>query len=180
MNKVVVIGSGGSGKSTFSRQLSDRTGLPVYHLDALNWRPGWVATPKEEWDALMKQLVGKDTWIIDGNYGRTMDMRLAAADTIIFLDMPRHLCVYRIIKRRMMYRGKTRPDLAEMGMELQTDKPPCPVEQAKHINRSQNDLYSAISPGSPAVSGAAPRGHIQRLNDSIRNTILQKEGELQP
>lgn len=113
MNKVIVIGSGGAGKSTFSRQLGERTGLPVFHLDALNWRPGWVATPKDEWDGLMSKLVDNDAWIIDGNYGRTLDRRLQAADTIIFLDMPRYLCVYRLIKRRVMYHGRTRPDLNE-------------------------------------------------------------------
>lgn len=113
MNKVIVIGSGGAGKSTFSRQLGERTGLPVFHLDALNWRPGWVATPKDEWDELMNKLVRNEAWIIDGNYGRTLDTRLKAADTIIFLDMPTSLCMYRVIKRRVMYHGRTRPDLNE-------------------------------------------------------------------
>ncbi|HEY5588821.1 MAG TPA: AAA family ATPase, partial [Candidatus Paceibacterota bacterium] len=111
MNKIAVIGCGGAGKSTFSRKLQEILDISVYHLDKLNWKPGWVPTPKDEWDDLMKSLVAKQKWIIDGNYGRTLDIRLENADTIIFLNMPTYLCIYRVIKRRLMYHGKSRPDM---------------------------------------------------------------------
>lgn len=113
MNKVAVIGCGGAGKSTFSRKLAEILNISVHHLDALNWKPGWVPTPKDEWDNLMRNLVAKQEWIIDGNYGRTLDIRLENADTIIFFNMPTYLCIYRIIKRRLMYHGKSRPDMNE-------------------------------------------------------------------
>lgn len=113
MKKIAVIGCGGAGKSTFSCKLSEVLHIPVYHLDKLNWKPGWVPTPKEEFDATMKTLVSQKEWIIDGNYGRTLDLRLKSADTIVFLNMPRYQCVYRIVKRRWMYHGKPRPDVSE-------------------------------------------------------------------
>lgn len=113
MKKIAVIGCGGAGKSTFSRILSEILNIPVYHLDKLNWKPGWVPTPKVEWNYLMKNLVSKEEWIIDGNYGSTLDIRLKNADTIIFLNMPMYLCIYRIVKRRFIYHGKSRPDMGE-------------------------------------------------------------------
>ncbi|WP_091168442.1 DNA topology modulation protein [Paenibacillus sp. 1_12] len=113
MKKIVLIGSGGSGKSTLARKLGDVTQLPVYHLDALHWKPGWVPTPEGEWDRFQRELVQNDKWIIDGNYGRTLDIRLSEADTIIFFDLSRWITTYRIIKRRIMYHGKSRPDLTE-------------------------------------------------------------------
>ena len=113
MKKVAVIGCGGAGKSTFSRILSEELNIPVYHLDRLNWKPGWVSTPKDEWDDVIDNLVSKEHWIIDGNYSRTLDIRLKNADTIIFLNMPMYLCIYRIVKRRFMYHGKSRPDMDE-------------------------------------------------------------------
>lgn len=111
MKKVAVIGSGGAGKSTFSRQLSERTGISVYHLDALFWKPNWVMTPKEEQREMQRQLIREESWIIDGNYGGTMEVRLQAADTVIFLDMPRTLCLYRAFKRMLKYWNRTRPDM---------------------------------------------------------------------
>ncbi|MEK4251813.1 DNA topology modulation protein [Paenibacillus sp. FSL W7-1287] len=113
MKKVMLIGPGGSGKSTLSRKLGLLLHLPVYHLDALHWKPGWVPTPDDEWDDLQKELIKRDEWIIDGNYGRTIDIRLSEADTIIFFDYPRVIPIYRVIKRRIKYHGKTRPDLHE-------------------------------------------------------------------
>lgn len=113
MNKVAVIGCGGAGKSTFSRVLSKVLNIQVYHLDKLNWKPGWVPTPKDEWDDIIQNLVDKEKWIIDGNYGRTLDIRLNSTDTIVFLNMPTYLCIYRIVKRRFMYHGKSRPDMDE-------------------------------------------------------------------
>jgi adenylate kinase family enzyme len=112
MKKVLVIGSGGSGKTTFSKQLAARTGLPLIHLDQLFWRPGWDPTPDAEWDLVIAELSARDAWIMDGNYGRTIALRMSAADTVIFLDLPRRLCTWRIVKRQIRYAGRSRPDSA--------------------------------------------------------------------
>jgi adenylate kinase family enzyme len=113
MKRVIVIGSGGAGKSTFSRRLGEITGLPVIHLDRLFWRSGWIPTPKEEWDERISREIERPEWIMDGNFGGTREMRMAAADTIIMLDVSRWLCVYRILKRTLLYRPGSRSDMAE-------------------------------------------------------------------
>ncbi|WP_294133323.1 DNA topology modulation protein [uncultured Clostridium sp.] len=113
MKRVIVIGCGGAGKSTFSRNLSDKLDIPVYHLDKLFWNRGWISTPQDEFDNKIQELANRDKWIIDGNYIRTFDMRAERADTIIFINMPTYVCFYRVIKRRVMYKDKSRPDMAE-------------------------------------------------------------------
>lgn len=111
MRRVLVIGSGGAGKSTLATRLGRATGLPVHHLDALYWKPGWVPTPDAEWDAKIAELAAGPAWIMDGNYGRTMDQRLAACDTVVFMDLPRTLCLARVLWRRLRHRGRARPDM---------------------------------------------------------------------
>lgn len=111
MDRVIVIGCAGSGKSTLSQKLHTTLQLPVIHLDTYYWKANWQATANEEWDAKVNDFALIDRWIIDGNYSRTLDIRIKRADLIVFLDMPRWLCMYRIIKRRIQYHGKTRPDL---------------------------------------------------------------------
>lgn len=115
MTRVAIIGSGGAGKSTLARALSEQTGLPVIHLDRLYWQPGWVATPHDVWLEKQRQLLALDAWIIDGNYGATMATRLEAADTVIFLDTPRLLCLWRVLKRSLERRFSYRqpPDVPE-------------------------------------------------------------------
>ena len=112
MRRILVIGSGGAGKSTFAVALGNQLGLPVIHLDAHFWRPGWVESPKPEWRERVAQLLARDAWVMDGNYSGTMDQRLAACDTVIFLDLPSLVCVWRVIKRVFRYAGKSRPDMA--------------------------------------------------------------------
>jgi len=109
--RIMIIGSGGAGKSTLARQLGALMGLPVIHLDTEHWQPGWVETPKDIWRQKVEELVQRERWIIDGNYGGTLEVRLAAADTVIFLDYAPVVCVCRVLKRRVMYWGKTRPDI---------------------------------------------------------------------
>lgn len=114
MKRILVIGSSGAGKSTFARNLGEKTGLKVIHLDKLYWKPNWVETiDKDEWKRVVQKTLGGDAWIIDGNYSGTMEMRLEKCDTVIFLDLPRAVCVYRILKRVALSYGKTRVDMAE-------------------------------------------------------------------
>jgi adenylate kinase family enzyme len=113
MKRIVIIGNGGSGKSTLARRLGDLLGIEVIHLDARFWNPGWVETPKPQWFQTVAHLVAGDSWIIDGNFGSTMDLRLAAADTIIFLDLHRTRCLLHVLKRQISYFGRTRPDMAD-------------------------------------------------------------------
>jgi len=113
MKRVLVIGSGGAGKSTFSRRLGERLGLPVIHLDKVFWHSGWVETPKDEWKRKVEELCGGDAWVMDGNYSGTLDIRLNACDAVIFLDLPRAVCLWRVLKRIVTYRESARPDMAE-------------------------------------------------------------------
>lgn len=111
--RILIVGSGGAGKSTLSRKLAEQWELPVVHLDALFWQPGWTAMPRPEFLEKVKHELGKPKWIIDGNYDSSIEMRAEHADLIIFLDFSNVLCLYRACKRAWMYRGKTRPDMGE-------------------------------------------------------------------
>lgn len=113
MRRILVIGSGGAGKSTFSRRLSDILDIEVIHLDKEHWKDGWVEPPKDVWRSKVEELVGGDTWIMDGNFSGTLNVRIAACDTVVFLDLPRALCLWRVLKRVAKYRGTHRPDMAE-------------------------------------------------------------------
>lgn len=99
MKRIAIIGSPGAGKSTLAWQLGEILGLPVFHLDRLFWKPGWIPSPKSLWIAMQSTLVTRDSWIIDGNYGSTLHIRVEAADTIIFLDFPRYICLGQAVKR---------------------------------------------------------------------------------
>lgn len=112
MQRVLVIGSGGSGKSTLARELGALLHLPVIHLDAHHWQPGWVEPPKAEWNARVAELIEGESWIIDGNYSGSLSARLAACDTVLFLDLHRTICLGRVIKRRLLHRWRGRPDMA--------------------------------------------------------------------
>ena len=107
MKRVIVIGCPGSGKSTFARALREKTGLPLYHLDMMYWNADKTTVPKEEFRAKLAELLAEDAWIIDGNYGSTMEARMAACDTVFFLDYPVEICLAGIRERQ----GKPRADM---------------------------------------------------------------------
>ena len=113
MKRVMVIGCCGSGKSIFSKKLSEVLDLPLIHLDQYYWKPNWVETPKPEWEKTVQAPADKPVWIIDGNYGGTIDVRIARADTIIHLDYATYKCLWRITKRIVKYHGQERPDMSQ-------------------------------------------------------------------
>lgn len=93
MKKIIVVGCPGAGKSTFSRKLRDLTGLPLYYLDMIWHKPDQTNVSKEEFDSALADIIRKDRWIIDGNYGRTLEMRLKECDTAFLLDYPLEVCL---------------------------------------------------------------------------------------
>ena len=93
MKKIVVIGCPGAGKSTFARRLKEMTGLPLYYLDQIWHKADRKTVSKEEFDAKLREIIQQDSWIIDGNYLRTMECRLDACDTVFFLDYPLEICL---------------------------------------------------------------------------------------
>jgi adenylate kinase family enzyme len=113
MERVLVIGPPGAGKSTLATEIAGRTGLPLVHLDRHHWRPGWIEADQAEWERQVAALIAAERWVIDGNYGGTLAARLARADTAIWLDFPVWLCLARIFCRALKYRGQVRPDMAE-------------------------------------------------------------------
>jgi adenylate kinase family enzyme len=113
MQRIVILGCSGSGKSTLAGRIGSRLGLPVHHLDSIFWQPGWVEPDRDEFDAKVIRLALGERWVIDGNYSRTLPQRLARADTAIYLDFKRYVCLFRITRRVMTGYGTSRADMAE-------------------------------------------------------------------
>ena len=107
MKRIMVIGCPGSGKSAFSRELHSKTGIPLYHLDMMNWNADRTTVEKRVFLERLSNVLEKDEWIIDGNYGSTMELRMQRCDTIIFLDYSLDVCLDGISKRK----GKPRSDI---------------------------------------------------------------------
>jgi adenylate kinase family enzyme len=106
MRRIAVIGNAGSGKTTFATELGARLGLPVINLDREYWQPGWLPTPRERWRVVHAALVRPQEWIIEGNYGSTLEVRVAAADTVFFLDLPARVCLIGVLRRWARHHGK--------------------------------------------------------------------------
>ncbi|MDE6823765.1 MAG: hypothetical protein K2J27_03425 [Duncaniella sp.] len=114
MKRVVVIGCPGAGKSTFSRKLAAKTGLPLHYLDMIWHRADRTVIGREEFDLQLGRLVKEDEWIIDGNYARTLPVRLAHCDTVVFFDLPSEICIEGV-KSRL---GQERVDMPWTDDEL--------------------------------------------------------------
>ena len=129
MKKVIVIGCPGSGKSTVSRALHNKTGIPLYHLDMMYWNADKTTVEKSVFLKRLSDVLEKDEWIIDGNYSSTMELRMAACDTVIFLDYPLNVCLDGIKERR----GKPRSDMPW----IETDEDAEFIEFIKSYNEQQ-------------------------------------------
>ena len=111
MERIVMSGCGGAGKSTLARQVGQCLGLPVVHLDKLYWQENWTPLSKEAFDVVHAAALEEPRWIIDGNFSRTMQRRLERCDTVIYLDYPRWQCMLGVCKRILTTYGRTRPDM---------------------------------------------------------------------
>lgn len=129
MQRIIVIGCPGSGKSTVSRALHNKTGIPLYHLDMMHWNADKTTIEKSVFLERLSTVLEKDEWIIDGNYGSTMEVRMAECDTVIFLDYPLEVCLDGIRERR----GKPRSDMP--WIEIQEDEEF--IEFIKNYNEQQ-------------------------------------------
>ncbi len=126
MKKIIVIGCPGSGKSTFSRELHKLTGIPLFHLDMMYWNADKTTVDKCIFRERLADVMEKEEWIIDGNYASTMEMRIRACDTVIFLDYPAEICLCGIRERR----GTMRSDIPWIETEEDAEF----VEYVKNFN----------------------------------------------
>ena len=115
MDRVVILGSGGAGKTELALKLSRRTGLPIVHLDVLFWRSGWTPAPREEAARDLVVAIARERWILDGNFLDVEDgeARFDRTDTVVFLDVPRVTCLWRALARLLRDRRRSRADLPE-------------------------------------------------------------------
>lgn len=117
MERILVIGSPGAGKSTLASRLAGRLDLPLIHLDREYFGPGWAMPSREEWRERVKALAAKPAWVMDGNYASTFDLRVPRATAIVWLDLPRWQCAWSVLWRVARHYGRPRPDLGDAGPE---------------------------------------------------------------
>jgi len=111
VNRIVLVGSGGAGKSTLAIRLGKRLSLPVVHLDEHFWLPGWQRLDVKEQQVVLDRLLDEERWVMDGDHIRTQSQRFSRADTVVFIDYPRYRCLSRVVGRALKHRGRNRPGM---------------------------------------------------------------------
>ncbi|CAH1656297.1 Adenylate kinase family enzyme [Hyphomicrobiales bacterium] len=159
--RILILGCAGSGKSTLARQIGERLGLPVVHLDVLFWEPGWKQPDEAAFRARVAAAIAGDVWISEGNYSRqTFDLRLPRADQVIWLEMPRLLCLWRVLVRGL--KGGRRPDLPR-GCEERMNWDY--VEFLRYVWNFNRDSRPRIETNLKAVGPAVPVMRLQSRAD---------------
>lgn len=156
MERVLIIGCPGAGKSTFAVQLAEKTGLPLVHLDRLYWCGNWEHRSREEFDILLQAELENPRWIIDGNFNRTIPHRLQYCDHVFFLDIPTVTCLWGVTKRVFQSHGKTRPDMGGN----------CP----ERFDKQKPELYRAVL----RFRKEHRKNYLQMLADSGANVTIFK------
>ncbi|MDU9391810.1 AAA family ATPase [Pseudomonas sp. zfem002] len=161
MQRIVILGNAGSGKSTLARQLGQRLGVPVVHLDRLFWEPDWIEADTTLFRQRVREAVASDTWVCEGNYARkTFDLRLPRADLVIWLDTPRPTCLRRVILRSLL--NRPRPDLPQ-GCRERIDK--AFFEFLKYVWTFDRDYRPFIDQVRLAVAAQVPVIHLRDARD---------------
>jgi adenylate kinase family enzyme len=172
MNRIMIVGQPGSGKSTLAAALGQRTGLPVIHIDKIHWQPGWVERSKAEKTRLCLEAEQRSQWIFEGGHSVTWPSRLQRADMLIWLDLPVGSRLWRVLRRAVIGRGKTRPDMADGCPERLRSLP----EFVSYIWRTRNIAKAKIR----RLAAGAPSGcevvHLRSDTDS--DTFLRRFSRL--
>jgi adenylate kinase family enzyme len=160
--RILIFGPSGAGKSTLARRIGERVGLPVIHLDAINWSPGWVQIERDPFSERVAEAAARDTWVMDGNYTTThLDFRLSRAGAVIWLDLPRYVYFPRALWRTIRNYGRVREDIG----------PGCPERFDLPFFRDWVWTY-------PARSRARHAELLANLPPGVRGIILRSTTEV--
>ncbi|MGI9491538.1 MAG: DNA topology modulation protein FlaR, partial [Geminicoccaceae bacterium] len=174
MKRVMIVGGPGSGKSTLARMLGEITGLPIFHMDHIHWKPGWVERTQDEKNRLAHEVHRREEWIFEGNHSRTYAERIERADTLIWLDFPLALRLWRVLWRSAVSYGKTRPDMAEGCPErfgAGTIEFIAFIWRTRHSSRMKIKKTADHPPSHLTVYHLQHRTQIKRFLNDMRNRI---------
>lgn len=172
MQRVMIVGQPGAGKSTLARDMGRITALPVIHIDLIHWKAGWVERTGPEKDALIADIHAQPKWIFEGGRSSTWAERLARADTLIWLDFPLALRFYRVIRRTLRHYGRTRPDLPEGCPEQFSAEFYGYIWQTRHTARAKMaDLYDSAPPDKRKHQLSSPKDVCAFLDDLRAETV---------
>ena len=170
MQRVMIVGGSGSGKSTLARVVGVRTGLPVHHMDHIHWLPGWEQRPRPLRREMALEIERGDAWVFEGGFSTTYAHRVARADTLVWLDLPVGLRMWRVTRRLFRYWGQRRPDMAPgcaEGFHSETLAFYAWIWRTRHTARQRLLTLIADAPEGLVVHHLTSRGAVRRFEEEV-------------